>query len=172
AMPSAAATAPAARWRSPMATTNSVSGQGDTTTTAATATKAARSAGSSTRGKLRGGGYPRLPVPRRRVNRRPRKLPPVTASRGAARFLARFAADRIEIQCEAAGEQLLALFRQRVELRAVRVAQQPLEAELAEHAGAAGRLQGLLRRRDDGIGGDRLAHQHLAGELDAGCEVE
>src|SRR3546814_18316722 len=73
AMPSAAATAPAARWRRPLATTQRVSGPGDTTTAAATTTKAPRRAGPST-----------SETPERRSRRLPVPRPPVNASRSAA----------------------------------------------------------------------------------------
>src|SRR5690606_3472388 len=81
-------------------------------------------------------------------------------------------ADRVEAEGEAAGEEQLALLRQRVELHAVGVAQQPLEAELAVEAGAAGDLQRLFGGGHDGLGGEGLAHQDLAGELGRRRELE
>src|SRR3546814_6465293 len=65
-------------------------------------------------------------------------------------------ADGIEPQRDAAGEEELALFRQRVELHAVNVAQQALQPQLAVNAGPARHLQRLLRRGAHGLRGARL----------------
>src|SRR3546814_2853904 len=67
---------------------------------------------------------------------------------------------------------LLALFRQRVELHAVNVAQQALQPQLAVNAGTARHLQRLLRRGDHGLRGDGLARQHLARKRHRRREVE
>src|SRR3546814_4694048 len=114
AMPSAAATAPAARWRRPLATTKRVSGPGDTTTAAATTTKAPRRAGSST-SETPERRSRRLPVPRSPVNASRSAAPQQDSGRAAGRLGG--VADGIEPQRDAAGEEELALFRQRVELR-------------------------------------------------------
>src|SRR3546814_1979456 len=85
AMPSAAATAPAARWRRPLATTKRVSGPGDTTTAAATTTKAPRRAGSST-SETPERRPSRLPVPRSPVNASPSDAPQQDYDRAAGRL--------------------------------------------------------------------------------------
>src|SRR3546814_3452309 len=91
----------------------------------------------------------RLPVPRSPVNASRSAAPQQDSGRAAGRLGG--VADGIEPQRDAAGEEELALFRQRVELHAVNVAQQALQPQLAVNAGTArseehtSELQSLMR---------------------------
>src|SRR6185437_1576475 len=73
--------------------------------------------------------------------------------------------DRIEPERDAAGEQVLALLGERMKLRAVGVAQEPLKSCLSIEPSAPGRLERFLHRRQHMPGDDRLAHQNGVGDL-------
>src|SRR5579885_2045565 len=68
----------------------------------------------------------------------------------------------IEPERDAAGEAVLPLRRQGVELGAVQVSHEPLEPDAAEQPCPADGLQRLLDREPQGLGGDRLADEHRA----------
>src|SRR5439155_26734653 len=81
------------------------------------------------------------------------------------------ASGRIEAEREPAREQILAFLLDRVVAHTLNVAKQPLEANFAEEAGAAGGFHGFLDGGDAGARGEILVEINAVRERDRRLEV-